>query len=138
MENLNITQIAHDLLGSAMRVYHQELTTNGNQPRLKIDKLGAGDFSMVEEPPVANSNKDFQYGPDGLLIAFDRPQNRVGLMGISALVNLQGVDVPERFVLTATFQEPKKLFELAEFEYSPDVCQANPGIGVAQTSLVFL
>ena len=32
----------------------------------------------------------------------------------------------------------KKLFELAEFEYPPDVCQANPGIGVAQTSLVFL
>ncbi len=31
----------------------------------------------------------------------------------------------------------KKLFELAEFENSFDVCHANPGVGVGQTSVVF-
>ena len=32
----------------------------------------------------------------------------------------------------------KKLFELAEFENTPDVCQGNPRIGVAHGSVIFL
>ena len=46
MANLNTTQIAHGLLGPSHRVYHQDLTTHANQPRLKIDKLGAGDLHV--------------------------------------------------------------------------------------------
>ena len=33
---------------------------------------------------------------------------------------------------------PKKLFELAEFEHPANVGQANPGVGMAQTLVVFL
>ena len=50
MANLNTTQIAHDLLGPSQRVYHQDLTTHGNQPRLKIDNGNGGmpmSFEMV-------------------------------------------------------------------------------------------
>lgn len=55
MANLNTTQIAQNLLGPCQRVYHQVLTTHGNQPHLRIDKLGAGDFIFVDSVPAGQN-----------------------------------------------------------------------------------
>jgi YVTN family beta-propeller protein len=104
---LNTTQIAHDLLGPAQRVYHQDLTTHANQPHLKIDKLGAGDFIFVDTFP--GSNGAHSYEEKGLLISVERPGNANGNIGFGAAVNGQNITIPQRFVLTATFIEPKKV-----------------------------
>jgi hypothetical protein len=97
---LNTTQIAHDLLGPAQRVYHQDLTTHANQPHLKIDKLGAGDFIFGP-----GSNPAHSYEEKGLLVSVERPPN----ISSWAAVNGQNITVPQRFVLTGTFIEPKKV-----------------------------
>ena len=76
---LNTTQIAHDLLGPSQRVYYQDLTTHANQPHLKIDKLGAGDFIFVDSG-VPGSNPAHSYEEKGLLIAIDRPPNASGFI----------------------------------------------------------
>jgi YVTN family beta-propeller protein len=104
---LNTTQIAHDLLGPAQRVYFQDLTTHANQPHLKIDKLGAGDFIFVDTFP--GSNGAHSYEEKGLLISDERPANANGSIGSGAAVNGQNITIPQRFVLTATFIEPKKV-----------------------------
>ena len=107
---LNTTQIAHDLLGPAQRVYHQDLTTHANQPHLKIDKLGAGDF-IFGDSGFPGSNPAHSYEEKGLLISVERPPNaNVGIgFGAAAAVNGQNITVPQRFVLTGTFIEPKKV-----------------------------
>jgi hypothetical protein len=97
---LNTTQIAHDLLGPAQRVYHQDLTTHANQPHLKIDKLGAGDFIFGQ-----GSNPAHSYEEKGLLVSVERPPNIMSW----AAVNGQNITVPRRFVLTGTFIEPQKV-----------------------------
>jgi hypothetical protein len=105
---LNTTKIAHDLLGGpAQRVYYQDLTTHGNEQHLKIDKLGAGDFIFVDTFP--GSNGAHSYEEKGLLISVERPGNANGPTGLGAAVNGQNITVPQRFVLTATFIEPKKV-----------------------------
>jgi hypothetical protein len=105
---LNTTQIAHDLLGPAQRVYYQDLTTHANQPHLKIDKLGAGDFIFVDSG-FPFSNPTHSYEDKGLLTSVERPPNANGLIDSSAAVNGQNITIPQRFVLTATFIEPKKV-----------------------------
>src|SRR5947207_2974332 len=106
MANLNTTQIAHDLLGPSQRVYHQDLTTQGNQPRLKIDKLGAGDFVFVDSiPPGQKPAHSFE--SKGLLISIERPPTATANTGHFAAVHGQNIQMPERFVLTGTFIEPK-------------------------------
>jgi len=101
---LNTTQIAHNLLGPAQRVYHQDLTTHGNQPHLKIDKLGAGDFVFSSDP--GSPNPTHSYEKEGLLMSLDRPSSAAN--GSSwAAINLPNITMPQRFVLTATFIEPK-------------------------------
>lgn len=109
MANLNTTQIAHDLLGPSQRVYHQDLTTHGNQPRLKIDKLGAGDFVFVDSvPPGQNPTHSFEQ--KGLLTSVERgPTTPAPVSGHQAAVNLQNITLPDSFVLTGTFIEPKKV-----------------------------
>lgn len=110
MANLNTTQIAHDFLGPCQRVYHQDLATHGNQPRLKIDKLGAGDFIFVDTVP-AGQNPSHSYEEKGLLVSVERPPSAAPTVGMGhhAAVNGQIITMPERFVLTGTFIEPKKL-----------------------------
>src|ERR1044071_1469674 len=110
MANLNTTQIAHDLLGPSQRVYHQDLTTHANQPRLKIDKLGAGDFIFVETVP-AGQNPAHSFEQNGLLTSVERPPTANDTTGIGhwAAVNGQIIQMPERFVLTGTFIEPNKV-----------------------------
>ena len=105
---LNTTQIAHNLLGPAQRVYHQDLTTHGNQPHLKIDKLGAGDFIFFDSG-YPGSNSAHSYEEKGLLISIERPPNANGGVGLSAAVNGQNITIPQRFVLTGTFIEPRKV-----------------------------
>src|SRR4030095_11651700 len=107
---LNTTQIAHDLLGPAQRVYHQDLTTHANQPHLKIDKLGAGDF-IFGDSGFPGSNPAHSYEEKGLLISVERPPNANVNIGIGswAAVNGQNITVPQRFVLTGTFIRPKKV-----------------------------
>lgn len=107
MANLNTTQIAHDLLGPSQRVYHQDLTTHANQPHLKIDKLGAGDFIFVDPFPGQNPAHSFE--PKGLLTSTERSPTATGNAGHFAAVNGQNIQMPERFVLTGTFIEPKKV-----------------------------
>jgi hypothetical protein len=105
---LNTTQIAHDLLGPAQRVYHQDLTTHANQPHLKIDKLGAGDF-IFGDSGFPGSNPAHSYEEKGLLISLERPPNANVNFGSWAAVNGQNITVPQRFVLTGTFIVPKKV-----------------------------
>lgn len=108
MANLNTTQIAQDLLGPSQRVYHQDLTTQGNQPHLKIDKLGAGDFIFVDSvPPGQNPAHSFEQ--KGLLTSVERPSTATTNLGHWAAVNGQNIQMPERFVLTGTFIEPQKV-----------------------------
>lgn len=107
MANLNTTQIAHNLLGPCQRVYHQDLTTHGNQPHLKIDKLGAGDFIFVDSVP-AGQNPAHSFEQKGLLTSMERPPTATTNLGHWAAVNGQNITVPQRFVLTGTFIEPKK------------------------------
>jgi hypothetical protein len=102
---LNTTQIAHDLLGPAQRVYYQDLTTHANQPHLKIDKLGAGDFIFVDSG-FPFSNPFHSYENKGLLVSVERPPAATGNVWLSAVVG-QNITIPQRFVLTATFIEPK-------------------------------
>jgi hypothetical protein len=102
---VNTTQIAHDLLGPAQRVYHQDLTTHANQPHLKIDKLGAGDFIFVDSG-FPGSNPAHSYENKGLLVSVERPPAATGNVFLSAAVG-QNITIPQRFVLTATFIEPK-------------------------------
>ena len=108
MANLNTTQIAHDLLGPSQRVYHQDLTTHANQPHLKIDKLGAGDFIFVDSVP-AGQNPAHSYEQKGLLTSVGRPPTATTPLGHFAAVNGLNIQMPERFVLTGTFIEPKKV-----------------------------
>lgn len=109
MANLNTTQIAHDLLGPSQRVYHQDLTTHGNQPRLKIDKLGAGDFVFVDSVPPGQ-NPVHSYEQKGLLTSVERgPITPAPVSGHQAAVNLHNITLPDSFVLTGTFIEPKKV-----------------------------
>ncbi len=108
MANLNTTQIAHDLLGPSQRVYHQDLTTHSNQPHLKIDKIGAGDFIFVDSVP-AGQNPAHSFEQKGLLTSVERSPTATGNTGHFAAVNGQIIEMPERFVLTATFIEPKKV-----------------------------
>jgi len=110
MANLNTTQIAHDFLGPCQRVYHQDLTTHGNQPHLKIDKLGAGDFIFVDTVP-AGRNPRHSYEEKGLLVSVERPQSAPtgAAIGYHAAVNGENITIPEQFVLTGTFIEPKKV-----------------------------
>jgi hypothetical protein len=108
MANLNTTQIAHDLLGPSQRVYHQDLTTHANQPHLKIDKLGAGDFIFVDSVP-AGQNPAHSFEQKGLLTSVERPATATTNLGHWAAVNGQNITMPERFVLTGTFTEPKKV-----------------------------
>src|SRR5262245_39208830 len=105
---LNTTQIAHNLLGPAQRVYHQDLTTHANQPHLKIDKLGAGDFIFFDSG-YRGWNPAHSYEEKGLLISIERPPNANGGVGLSAAVNGQNITIPQRFVLTGTFIEPTKV-----------------------------
>ncbi len=107
MANLNTTQIAHNLLGPCQRVYHQDLTTHGNQPHLKTDKLGAGDFIFVDSVP-AGQNPAHSFEQKGLLISVERSPTAAGTMAHWAAVSGQNITIPQRFVLTATFIEPKK------------------------------
>ena len=102
---LNTTQVAHDLLGGpAQRVYYQDLRTHGNEQHLKIDKLGAGDFVFSSDP--GSPNPTHSYETEGLLMSLDRPSSAAN--GSSwAAVNLPNITMPQRFVLTATFIEPK-------------------------------
>ncbi len=111
MGNLNTTQLAQTLLGPAIRLYHQDLTTHANQPRLKIDKLGAGDFQKAQDPASPIPNIQFKYESTGLHIEFVRPQNVNVNMGVFASIILQNLamQVPTRFVLTATFKNPKQV-----------------------------
>lgn len=90
MANLNTTQIAHDLLGPSQRVYHQDLTTNANQPRLKIDKQGAGDFIFVDSG-FAGSNPVHSFEEKGLLMSVERPLGATGTVGLWAAVNGQNI-----------------------------------------------
>lgn len=108
MANLNTTQIAHDLLGPSQRVYHQDLTTHGNQPHLKIDKLGAGDFIFVDSVP-AGQNPTHSFEQKGLLISVERSPTATGGFGHQAAANLQNITLPDRFMLTGTYVEPKKV-----------------------------
>ena len=93
-----------------MRLYHQDLTTHAIQPRLKIDKLGTGDFEFVD-PNVANSNPVHTYEPNGLFLSMERPLNVNTNLGVFAAINLNNLTMPlpARFVLTATFREPKQI-----------------------------
>lgn len=110
MANLNTTQIAHNFLGPCQRVYHQDLTTHGNQPRLRIDKLGAGDFIFLDTVPPGQ-NPTHAYEDKGLLVSVERspstPPN--ASMGYHAVIIGENITIPRRFVLTATFIEPKKV-----------------------------
>jgi hypothetical protein len=108
MANLNTTQIAQNLLGPCQRVYHQVLTTHGNQPHLRIDMLGAGDFIFVDSVP-AGQNPAHSYEQKGLLTSVERPATATTNLGQRAAVNGQNITMPERFVLTGTFIEPKKV-----------------------------
>lgn len=110
MANLNTTAIAQDLLGPSQRLYHQDLTTHANQPRLKIDKLNAGDFTMDGSDPTLNANVVFQYQPNGLLIEYDR-LSVSGNLGIQAAIDVQNLSVPlpERFMLSGTFIHPMQV-----------------------------
>jgi len=108
MANLNTTQIAHDLLGPSQRAYHQDLTTHGNQPQLKIDKLGAGDFVFVDSIPPGQ-NPAHSYEQKGLLTSVERPPTPAPTSGHQAAVNLQNITLPDSFVLTGTFIEPRKV-----------------------------
>ena len=110
MTNLNTTQIALDFLGPCQRVYHQDLTTHGNEPRLKIDMLGAGDFIFVDTIP-AGQNPSHSYEEKGLLVSVERPESAPtgASLGHHAAVNGQNITMPEQFVLTGTFIEPKKV-----------------------------
>jgi hypothetical protein len=101
---LNTTQIAYDRLGSAELVYYQDLTTNGNQPHLKIDKLGAGDFIFVGSK---SGNPAHSYEEKDLLLSVDRPKD-TGSTHSTATVG-QNITMPQRFLLIATFIEPKKV-----------------------------
>src|SRR5215831_10517510 len=109
MSNLNTTQVAHDLLGPSMRIYHQVLVTHANQPRLRIDKLGAGDFVFENDSTVTNPVTDYQQ--EGLDISFNRPANVDNSAGVFATVPLQNISLPapQRFVITGTFQHPKQV-----------------------------
>lgn len=108
MANLNTTQIAQDLLGPCQRVYHQDLTTHANQPHLKIDKLGAGDFIFVDSVPPGQ-NPAHAYEQKGLLTSVERPSTATTNLGHWAAVNGQNITIPQRFVLTGSFIEPKKV-----------------------------
>ena len=110
MANLNTTQITQDFLGPCQRVYHQDLATHGDQPRLKIDKLEAGDFIFVDTVP-AGQNPSHSYEEKGLLVSVERPQSAPtgASMGHQAAVKTQNITMPEQFVLTGTFIEPKKV-----------------------------
>jgi hypothetical protein len=103
---LNTTQIAHDRLGAAERVYYQDLTTHGNESYLKIDKLDAGDFIFVGSGPGANPAHSYE--EKGLLISVERPQNPTDNTHSSATVG-QNITMPQRFLLIGTFIEPKKV-----------------------------
>ena len=109
MPNLNTTQIAHNFLGPCPRVYHQDLTTHGNQPHLKTDKFGAGDFIFIDTVPAAQ-NPSHSFEEKGLLVSVERSQSAAPVAaGYHAAVNVQNITMPRRFVLTGTFIEPKKL-----------------------------
>jgi hypothetical protein len=110
MANLNTTDIADKFLGDCQRVYHQDLTSHGNQPRLKMDKLGAGDFIFVDTVP-AGQNPTHSYEQKGLLVSVERPESAPSnvTLGHHAAISGENIIVPERFVLTGTFIEPKKV-----------------------------
>jgi len=99
---LDTTKIAGDLLGDhAQLVYYQDLTTHQH---LKIDQLGAGDFIFSSDPGTPNPTHSYE--KEGLLMSLDRPSSAAN--GSSwAAVNLPNITMPQRFVLTATFIEPK-------------------------------
>ena len=103
--NLNTTQIANDRLGPAELVYYQDLTTNGNQPHLRIDKLGAGDFIFVGSG--SGANPAHSYEEKGLLISVERPPNATGGTHSSATVG-QNITMPQRFLLIATLSSQRK------------------------------
>jgi hypothetical protein len=91
MANLNTTQITHDLLGPSQRVYHQDLTTHANQPHLKIDKLGAGDFIFFDSVPVGQ-NPAHSFEQKGLLILVERGSTATSSnTGHFAAVNTQKI-----------------------------------------------
>jgi len=92
-------------------VYYQDLTTHGNKPHLKIDKLGAGDFIFVDSFP--GSIGTHSYEKKGLLISVERPPNTTDPTGVGAAINGQNITIPQRFVLTATFVDPKKISLIA-------------------------
>jgi hypothetical protein len=102
---LNTHKIADDLLGPAQRVYYQDLPTHAKH--LKIDKLGAGDFIFGGDSGFPGSNPTHSYEKMGLLISVDRPPNVTNAIGSWGAVN--GQNIPQRFVLTGTFIEPKKV-----------------------------
>lgn len=108
---LNTRAISQDLLGPSQHVYHQEFTPQANQPRLKMDKLGAGDVTPQETNPGVSSNVVYQYASDGLQIQFDRPANTNGNIGVFAVVKLPGLSMPlpTRFMLTGSFQAPSQV-----------------------------
>ncbi len=108
MADLNTTQIAHKLLGPCRPVYHQHLITRGNQPRLKIDKLGAGDFIFVDSVP-AGQNPAHTYERKGLLTSVERPATATTNLGHWAAVSGQSFTMPGQFVLTGSFIEPQKV-----------------------------
>lgn len=108
MANLNTTQIAQNLLGPARRVYHQDLTVHANQPHLKIDTLGAGDFIFVDSVP-AGLHPVHSFEQKGLLTSVERSSTASTNSGHWAAISGHNIVIPERFMLTATFIEPQKV-----------------------------
>jgi hypothetical protein len=120
---LNTTQIAHDRLGPAQRVYYQDLTTHGDQPHLIIDKLGAGDFIFVGSG--SGANPAHSYEEEGLLMSVERPPNATDSTHSTATINGQNITMP-RFVLISTFITPKKVSLTPN--QSPPLGQYSPAL----------
>jgi hypothetical protein len=104
----HVTQLAKDQLGRSKVVYRQDLTRPPGQAHLKVDDLGAGDIVFVDTG-IANSNPAHNFTADGLLLSVDRPLGAAVNIGHWAAAEMQGVALPEAFLLVATFERPSQV-----------------------------
>ena len=122
------------LLGCCGIALAQSLTTPLNALNLDFEKIDVHTkqplewYTRAKEYQMAADSVVRHGGRYSLRIQSDGPRPDKSTFGVATL------QIPVIFQGKIL----KKLFELAEFEYPPDVCQANPGIGMAQTSVVFL
>jgi hypothetical protein len=89
-------------------VYRQDLKRPLGETHLKVDEAGADDFFFVDSG-IPNSNPSHSYEANGLFLPIERPLGASGNMGEFGAAKMQGVTIPDRFLLVATFGQPTQV-----------------------------